>query len=284
MIISSWNAYVKGDDCMALPALHQVELRLMQTVIEICDAEAIDYFLIGGSLLGSIRHHGFIPWDDDIDIGMRRSEYQRFIAVANRHLDPNQFFLQTGATDPDYALSYMKLLDVNTYIEEKNNVNNAFKSVFVDIFPFDKIPADESLRRSQMLHYKLEDAAILLKLNYSFVKTPLRNLMSRHTPQQLADVNGHKQEREGYMRLYEQSDSRTYKNLASQYDYDKEILSYQELTDLTTAPFETLTVKIPRAADAILTRMYGDYMQLPPADQRVEKHLNKLIINNHEIL
>jgi len=269
---------------MTLPVLHQVELRLMQTVIEICDAEAIDYFLIGGSLLGSIRHDGFIPWDDDIDIGMRRSEYQRFIAVANRHLDPNQFFLQTGATDPDYALSYMKLLDVNTYIEEKNNVNNAFKGVFVDIFPFDKIPADESLRRSQMLHYKLEDAAILLKLNYSFVKTPLRNLMSRHTPQQLAEVNGRKQEREGYMRLYEQSDSRTYKNLASQYDYDKEILSYQELTDLTTAPFESLTVKIPRAYDAILTRMYGDYMQLPPADQRVEKHLNKLIINNHEIL
>jgi len=284
MIISSWNAYVKGDDCMTLPVLHQVELRLMQTVIEICDAESIDYFLIGGSLLGSIRHDGFIPWDDDIDIGMRRSEYQRFIAVANRHLDPNQFFLQTGATDPDYALSYMKLLDVNTYIEEKNNVNNAFKGVFVDIFPFDKIPADESLRRSQMLHYKLEDAAILLKLNYSFVKTPLRNLMSRHTPQQLAEVNGRKQEREGYMRLYEQSDSRTYKNLASQYDYDKEILSYQELTDLTTAPFESLTVKIPRAYDAILTRMYGDYMQLPPADQRVEKHLNKLIINNHEIL
>ena len=269
---------------MALTPLHRVELRLMQTVINICDAENIDYFLIGGSLLGAIRHHGFIPWDDDIDIGMRRDDYQRFIALANRHLDPEQFFLQTGASDPDYGLSYMKLLDVTTYIEEKNNVNNAFKGVFVDIFPFDKIPDDEALRRSQMVHFRLEDAAILLKLNYNFVKTPLRNLLTKRTAQQLAEVNAHKQDREGYMRLYEQSDSRTYKNLASQYDYDKEILSYQELTELELAPFESLQVKIPRAYDQILTRMYGNYMQLPPVDQRVEKHLNKLIINNHEIL
>jgi len=269
---------------MSLSPLHQVELDLMQTVINICDTEKIDYFLIGGSLLGTIRHRGFIPWDDDIDIGMRRSEYQRFITVANRYLDPNEDFLQTGASDPDYGLSYMKLLDVNTYIEEKNNVNNAFKGVFVDIFPFDKIPDDEALRRSQLMHYKLEDAAILLRLNYNFVKTPLRNMLKKKTAQQLAEVNALKQDREGYMRLYEQSDSRTYKNLASQYDYDKEILSHAELTDLVDAPFENITVKIPRAYDEILTRMYGDYQQLPPVDQRVEKHLNKLIINNHEIL
>jgi len=269
---------------MPLTPLHQVELNLMQRVINICDTENIDYFLIGGSLLGAIRHHGFIPWDDDIDIGMRRTEYQRFITVANHYLDPNQTFLQTGASDPDYGLSYMKLLDATTYIEEKNNVNNAFKGVFVDIFPFDKIPDDTDLRRSQMMHYKLEDAAILLRLNYNFVKTPLRNLITKKTPQQLAEVNDHKQQREDYMRLYEHSDSRTYKNLASQYDYDKEILSYAELTELQTVPFESLHVKIPQAYDAILTRMYGDYMQLPPADKRVEKHLNKLIINNREIL
>lgn len=269
---------------MTLSPLHQVELDLMETVINICDAENIDYFLIGGSLLGAIRHHGFIPWDDDIDIGMRRSEYQRFITVANRYLDPNKTFLQTGASDPDYGLSYMKLLDVNTYIEEKNNVNNAFKGVFVDIFPFDKIPNDDALRRSQMMHFKFEDAAILLRLNYNFVKTPLRDIIRKKSAQQLAEVNAQKQDREGYMRLYEQSDSRTYKNLASQYDYDKEILSYAELTELQTAPFETLQIKIPSAYDQILTRMYGDYLALPPADQRVEKHLNKLIINNKEIL
>lgn len=61
-------------------------------------------------------------------------------------------------------------------------------------------------------------------------------------------------------------------------------MTYQELTELTTVPFEDIQVKIPSAYDTILTRMYGDYMQLPPADKRVEKHLNKLIIDNHEIL
>lgn len=117
-------------------------------------------------------------------------------------------------------------------------------------------------------------------MRYHLVDTPLRKFQSDLTPEQLAEVAALKVERNAVMTQYQTTASIQFKNLASQYSYDKEIYSISELTDLTSVPFEQLMLKIPKDYDNILTRMYGDYRVLPPENQQTEKHLDRLIMDN----
>lgn len=262
-----------------LDRIHHVELNNLKKIIQLCEQLNVNYFLIGGSLLGAIRHKGFIPWDDDMDIGMLRSDYDRFAQYAPGLLANDHYFLQTAASDANYGFSYMKLLDRYTYIEEKNNVNRARKGVFIDIFPFDRIPDEPSDQRSQLARFKVLDSRIIVKAGYRWIETPLY----RHAdldPNDLQDLDAMKQEREAIMREYNTEPLTHVKNIASQYAYEKEIMTTSEALDLVTVPFETIDVRVPKDYDAILTRLYGDYHKLPPVRQRTEKHISKLIMDN----
>ena len=261
--------------------IHQVELGNLAQFAHLCQQLDLPYFLMGGSLLGAIRHQGFIPWDDDVDVGLLRADYDRFLAAAPDLLDGSHYFLQTPTSDENYALSYAKLLDRNTYIEEKRNVNNARKGIFIDIFPLDRIPTDVTAQREQLGKFQLLNTRILLQLRYHLVDNPLRKLQSPLKPEQVTAVNELKAQREAVMTQYQDDETLPQvKNLASQYAYDKEIYSVAELTDLTPVPFEQLTVQVPTQYDTILMRLYGDYHQLPPENQQTEKHLDLVIMDN----
>ncbi|WP_125573338.1 LicD family protein [Levilactobacillus huananensis] len=261
--------------------IHQIELGNLSQFIHLCEQLDLPYFMMGGSLLGTVRHQGFIPWDDDVDVGMLRADYDRLLAAAPALLADTHYFLQTPASDENYGLSYAKLLDRNTYIEEKNNVNSARKGIFIDIFPLDRISDDPNQQREQMAKFQLLNTRLLFQLRYHLVDTPLRKFQSGLNSDQLADARSLKAERQAVMTQYESNTTLPrVKNLASQYAYAKETFTVAELTDLTPLPFEQLTVQVPANYASILTRMYGDYMTLPPANQRTEKHLEKVIMDN----
>ncbi|MDN6597389.1 MAG: LicD family protein, partial [Lentilactobacillus parabuchneri] len=150
-------------DNQVIALIHQVELNIFKMFASIARKYQINYIALGGTMLGSIRHQGFIPWDDDMDVGMLRSDYERFLKIAPEALKSEHYFLQTPWTDENYALSYSKLLDRNTFIEEKNNVNNARKGVFLDIFPLDQIPDYPARQRRQILDMRRLDSRIYLK-------------------------------------------------------------------------------------------------------------------------
>lgn len=98
-----------ADDAISL--IHQVELDLFKQFAKITHQHHIHYIALGGTMLGAVRHQGFIPWDDDMDVGMLRVDYEQFLKVAEKDLKGTHYFLQTPWTDENYALSYSKLLD-----------------------------------------------------------------------------------------------------------------------------------------------------------------------------
>lgn len=133
-------------------ALHPVELEILEEMERVCTKMNVDYFLCGGSLLGYQRYGGFIPWDDDIDCGMLRSDYERFKRCADQYLDKEKFFLQTRENDPNMPYLYIKLRRKDTVYETAwSNGREFHKGIGIDIFPFDYVPNSLEDRRKHRL-------------------------------------------------------------------------------------------------------------------------------------
>ena len=116
-------------------------LMIAKEIVRLCDENNIPYFINGGTQLGAIRHKGFIPWDDDFDIGMRRADYEKFLKVCEEQLDHNKYFLQTEDTEKNYAFYFAKIQLKGTSIIEDFSKNVQIEhGIFVDIFPYDNIP------------------------------------------------------------------------------------------------------------------------------------------------
>lgn len=265
--------------------IHQAELETLKAFVKACEQLGLPYIATGGTLLGAIRHHGFIPWDDDLDVAMLRSDYEVFLKKAPEIFASQPYFLQTPFSDENYGLSYSKLLNQHTYIEEKNNVNYARKGVFLDIFPLDCIPDSISQLRKQISDVHRLDSRLLLKLHYNVIDTPIRHLMPDLSVEQREAILEIKRKRSEIMQQYNThkltNDTRL-KNLASQYSYDKEIISYEQFDNTELVPFEDMLLKVPSDYHNILINLYGDYLAIPPESQQLAKHINRLIVNNQE--
>ena len=123
--------------------LRKVQLTLLEIAVEIkrvCEENDIRYFLSDGTFLGAVRHQGFIPWDDDMDMGMLRADYEKFCRVAPKALKP-EYCLESWNTDAGYGLPFAKVMKRNTvYLESKKTTKMREKGFYIDIFPFDNAP------------------------------------------------------------------------------------------------------------------------------------------------
>lgn len=124
-----------------LRKLQQAELEMLQEIERICEKNNIVYSIIGGTLLGAVRHGGFIPWDDDADVAMLRSEYDRFVQACSRDLNQEKFYFQDMHHTPGYRWGYGKLRKKGTLFLRQGQENMPYEQgVFVDIFPGDNVP------------------------------------------------------------------------------------------------------------------------------------------------
>ncbi|MCM1089539.1 MAG: LicD family protein [Muribaculum sp.] len=125
-----------------------IQLELLEEVDRICVKHNIHYSVEGGTLLGAVRHKGFIPWDDDVDIAMLRSEYRKFCKACEKELDKEKFFLQNHETDPEYRWGYAKVLKNGTsFIRYGQEHMKMRRGVYVEIFPMDGIPEKPAERQ-----------------------------------------------------------------------------------------------------------------------------------------
>lgn len=249
-----------------LRSLQLIELKILLEVKRICEKHSINYFLIGGTLLGSVRHHGFIPWDDDIDIGMLREDYVKFLDVALTELG-SDFYLQTINSDSGYCNIFGKIRINNTDYPEEINLhvlNN--RGIWIDIFPFDNIPNSNLKRMCQSIIFGVLESTLWFKYRYQYQKSPrffgrvCQNgckILSFIIPKQyLLKI------REFIVQKYNKHTTEYIRN------WPFNVAKREYFNELTELPFETVQFPVPKMYHEYLTSYYGDYMKIPPENER----------------
>lgn len=246
-------------------------LKLLKEIHRICEENGIKYFLCYGTLLGAVRHKGFIPWDDDCDIGMTREDYDKFLEVAKETLG-SKFVLQTEDLDVGYGLEFSKIMLKDTIWIEKNVINNkkrVYNGIFVDVFPFDKIPNNKSKVKIQYILNNIAQLLILAKLNYTVITDSKKKkvvFIFFRIISKCISIKLLRNIRKSVRRKYNKTASVKYVNFD---DYPKSIILYEDVFELKKLKFENNMFYVPKEYEKILSNIYGDYMVLPPEDKRV---------------
>lgn len=254
---------------MDIKDIQREELKILSKVDSVCRKYKINYFLIGGSLLGAVRHKGFIPWDDDVDLGMVREDYERFLEVCKKEIE-FPLFLQTDSLEEGYPLSFAKVINTETIFTEKRS-KNIKTGFFIDIFPFDKMPNNILQKKIQKIKFKLLNSYLETELEWreknlkSFIISLLVNPLRAKSVRQI------KRLREDTMSQFNSCEHFSYFNIASQYGPEKEEIKNSEINRIIYMNFEGIQLPILADYDAILRRQYGNYMEIPK--DRSQKHI-----------
>lgn len=260
--------------CCDVKGVQSVELEILEEVDRVCRENDIRYFLDSGTALGALRHRGFIPWDDDADIGMMRGDYDKFLRIAPDKLG-SKFFLQTLRTDPGCPVMFAKVrMNGTEFIERNKKGMNMHTGIYIDIFPYDFVPSNENERlrvHKEIKHYL--HMFCLKKIPHKIKDE--RDSLIKHLAGCAARKIIH-----WLLQLVPDSFFTGKVNfLLRNIKSDKSIVSclyfggeyyfeYERLFPLGLCEFEGSTFSAVKDMDYYLKTMYGDYMKLPPENER----------------
>ena len=250
--------------------MKRIQLNILVDVVKFCERHNLSYFLSGGSMLGAIRHKGFIPWDDDIDINMPRPDYNTFISEYKHEF----FSVRSWELDNKFLCTYAKVEDTRTILRENSNLGRDI-GINIDIFPVDGLPANEK---------KIINTVRKMKMLWGLVVCATVKDISRRRLIKKIEIVIMK----AFYKLFRIESYLTGKAIreAQKYPFDqsnkvavlvwgygiKEVISRTTATNYIKVPFEEYMFNIPKQYDEYLSHLYGDYMQLPPESERVYKH------------
>lgn len=244
-------------------------LNIMSDVDELCRNNDIPYYLIGGSALGAVRHQGFIPWDDDLDIGMKEPDYRRFVNLAKQQLDSSKYYVQEGLVDWPMYFSKIKLK--GTYIKEKGGspIDDGKSGIFLDVFKLDSVPNG---RFSQMLQYSLAKYFTCFQLaqrKYQSSSFKKKMMVLLSNPLKISFLRKYLIK---YVDHWNKCDTDYLGFFYSRTNFKTSIMERQIYGNPKRVPFENMQLPIPEHYHEYLTHMFGDYMKLPPVEQRRGLH------------
>lgn len=252
--------------------LKSIQLDILKHIDKFCKDNDIKYFLSGGTMLGAVRHKGFIPWDDDIDIMMFRKDYERFIKIYSEK-DKSEYHVYSSRLDKSYPYPYAKIDNSKTVFEEE--ILGAIKmGVNIDLFPIDTISNNPLLQEKQYKRLDFLTKIITVKRlplvkKRGFIKNFI--LLLSHIIFLFESFPCLVKKIEKNALLY----NNQYSDFCgvAVWGYGKREINLKSNWDeIIYVPFEDIIAPIPKGYDNYLTNVYGDYMQLPPIEKRISHH------------
>ena len=255
-----------------LKKVKNVEIEILKSFIEVCEKLGLKYYAIAGTALGIVRHKGFIPWDDDIDVAMMREDYEYFLEHAQQYL-PEHLFLQTYKNDKGYHQGFAKIRNSNTtFIETAVKDNEMNHGIYIDIFPIDY--CDVKKVKTPWFKFKERIYCIGVAGLFSNIKLSFKAKLF-YAFSKLFCFSG-KQAIAKRDELYKSMPKGGM--VASIYAYGvKELVPIEWYGEGKKMEFEGIEVVVPNECDKYLKQIFGDYMQLPPVEKRVTHHLTDVI-------
>lgn len=251
-----------------LRKLQLIQLDMLLEVDRICKKHKIKYCIIAGTLLGAVRHKGFIPWDDDIDIAMFRPEYERFCEICEKELDSDKYYLQTHRNTKGYRWGYGKIRRVGTEFVRSGQEHMDYPTgVFIDIFPLDNVPDNIVLRWFHNLICTIvrkflwskagakADSRMIMRLIYKIMALVPKNFIFL-IYDLLVKISNRKETKMVRTLTFPTPKNRQYGYYRKWYD------------ELELLEFEGYYFPAPKDYDEYLRYKFGDYEKLPPVELR----------------
>ncbi len=260
--------YSKIDNYDELRKLQLTQLEILKFVDKFCKDNGVKYSIAYGTMLGAVRHGGFIPWDDDMDIFMLRDDYNRFIDLWK---NTDKYLLQNHNTDKDFTQSFSKIRKKNTAFVQQADVGKKYhKGIFIDIFPLDRVPNGRISRYMQMFHamkynlfmrgYPPKNGGIMTFASNIILKTTKKSNYEKKIAKNLKKIC--KYNSDSGLKL---ADMAVFETIKSPYsaDFMNKIIYYD---------YEDTKVMMSAEYIKFLETYFGDYMQLPPESEQTWFH------------
>lgn len=250
--------------------LQNVILLIAKYIDSICKSNNINYYLLGGSAIGAVRHHGFIPWDDDLDIVMDADNYDRFVKVCREQLDEEHYYFQEGYVD--WPMPYSKLRLKGTVMKEPSGYINKShqEGIFIDIFKLENAPSNRISQAWQYFCAKYLLCNCLLRRGWDSTSLKNRMMMILASPLNIdivkrffkAQVEKYNNKNVDYCFFY-----------AGRYRFKTSFYKKSVFGKPLWVPFEDTMLPVPAKYDDWLSQIFGDYMTPPPVEKQVGLHL-----------
>ncbi len=271
---------------MTLRDMQIIELDIVKEFIKICKKNELKYYMLGGTLLGAIRHKGFIPWDDDIDVGMPRPDYERFLEIIVNEM-PASYGIKTFNNSDNFIKYHTRLENRNYTFESSSYGNNQKMFSWIDVFPLDGMPNNKIMLELHKFHLLYLRAMTQLSqfnetIDFSNKNRPFIEKAIIWAGKYLG-LGRNKDPKKTMLALdkalkkYSYDDSKYLVNFMGAYKF-REMFEKSKYLDGKMYDFEDIQLCGPVDYDFVLTQLYGDYM-IPPKEQEKNRH-NTVIVES----